>query len=53
MKRPRSELDATIEKIFKIYGQGGVNKALENQRKFWEVVLNGTLGYCLFKGIKK
>ncbi|MFW9827580.1 MAG: class I SAM-dependent methyltransferase [Candidatus Thorarchaeota archaeon] len=49
----RSELATTIERISGKYGQQAVNIALENQRKFWEVVLNGTLGYCLFKGIKK
>lgn len=49
----KSELAKTIERITKGYGQDAVNIALENQRKFWEVVLNGTLGYCLFKGIKK
>jgi hypothetical protein len=27
-------------------------KALENQKEFWEVILNGTQGYCLYKGIK-
>ncbi|MFW9968801.1 MAG: class I SAM-dependent methyltransferase [Candidatus Odinarchaeota archaeon] len=49
----RSELASLIERITKIYGQDAVNIALENQKRFWEVVLNGTLGYCLFKGIKK
>ena len=49
----RSELVTTIERITQKYGEQGVKKALENQRKFWEVVLNGKLGYCLFKGIKK
>ncbi|MFX1418217.1 MAG: class I SAM-dependent methyltransferase [Promethearchaeota archaeon] len=49
----KSELATTIERITKMYGQDAVHIALENQRKFWEVVLNGTLGYCLFKGIKK
>jgi ubiquinone/menaquinone biosynthesis C-methylase UbiE len=49
----RSELAETIKIITQDYGEDGVKKALENQRKFWEVVLNGTLGYCLFKGIKK
>ncbi|NVM36149.1 MAG: methyltransferase domain-containing protein [Candidatus Lokiarchaeota archaeon] len=49
----KSELATTIERIIKKYGQDAVHIALENQRKFWEVVLNGTLGYCLFKGIKK
>ena len=49
----RSELSDTIKKVTEIYGQEGVQKALTNQKKFWEVVLDGTLGYCLFKGIKK
>lgn len=48
-----SELATTIKKITQEYGEDGVKKALENQKKFWEVVLNGTLGYCLFKGFKK
>ncbi len=48
----RSELNATIRKITQEYGEDGVKKALKNQKKFWEVVLNGTLGYCLYKGIK-
>ncbi|MFX1436733.1 MAG: class I SAM-dependent methyltransferase [Promethearchaeota archaeon] len=47
-----SELNTTIKKITQNYGEDGVKKALENQKKFWEVVLNGTLGYCLYKGIK-
>lgn len=49
----RSELNDTIKKVTEMYGQEGVQKALTNQKKFWEVVLDGTLGYCLFKGIKK
>ncbi|MFX1348197.1 MAG: class I SAM-dependent methyltransferase [Promethearchaeota archaeon] len=48
-----TELATTIKKITLEYGEDGVKRALENQKKFWEVVLNGTLGYCLFKGIKK
>lgn len=49
----RSELSTTIQRITELYGEEGVKKALLNQKKFWEVVLDGTLGYCLFKGIKK
>ncbi|MFX1323739.1 MAG: class I SAM-dependent methyltransferase [Promethearchaeota archaeon] len=49
----RSELSNTIKKVTEMYGQEGVQKALTNQKKFWDVVLDGTLGYCLFKGIKK
>lgn len=49
----RSELATTINKITQEYGKEGVKRALENQKKFWEIVLDGKLGYCLFKGIKK
>ncbi|MHA2400672.1 MAG: SAM-dependent methyltransferase [Promethearchaeota archaeon] len=49
----RAELGALITKISQIYGQEGVQIALENQRKFTQVVLDGKLGYCLYKGIKK
>ena len=49
----RSELSTTIQRVIELYGEEGVKKALLNQKKFWEIVLDGTLGYCLFKGIKK
>ena len=49
----RSELSTTIQRVTELYGEEGVKKALLNQKKFWEVVLDGKLGYCLFKGIKK
>ena len=49
----RSELSTTIQRVTELYGEEGVKKALLNQKKFWEIVLDGTLGYCLFKGIKK
>lgn len=49
----REELSKTIEIITKEYGQDGVKKALENQKIFFQAVLEGKLGYCLFKGIKK
>jgi ubiquinone/menaquinone biosynthesis C-methylase UbiE len=48
----RSELITLIEKVSQKYGQEGVQIALENQKKFTQVVLDGKLGYCLFKGIK-
>jgi len=47
------EMGRTIEIITKEYGQDGVKKALENQKFFFQTVLEGKLGYCLFKGIKK
>ena len=49
----RSELGTTIGKITEVYGDQGVKTALENQKKFWDIVLSGKLGYCLYKGIKK
>ncbi|MFW9865455.1 MAG: class I SAM-dependent methyltransferase [Candidatus Thorarchaeota archaeon] len=49
----RSELANLMKSISQKYGQDGLNVALENQGKFTKVVLEGKLGYCLFKGIKK
>ncbi len=43
----------TAVRIFKIYGVAGVMKVFENERFFYRTVLNGTLGYALFKGVKK
>ena len=48
-----SELATLIERVSQKHGQEGVKTALENQKKFTQVVLDGKLGYCLFKGIKK
>lgn len=47
-----SELKNTMAKIVQKYGQKALNKALENQKIFFDAVLDGKLGYCLFKGIK-
>ena len=49
----RSELNKTIKIIAEQYGDQGVGKAFENQQIFAKAVLDGNLGYCLFKGIKK
>jgi hypothetical protein len=43
----------TAFRIFKIYGLKGVVKVFENERFFFRMVLNGGLGYALFKGTKK
>lgn len=48
-----SELATTIKRITQKYGEEGVKTSLENQKFFWDIVLDGKLGYCLFKGIKK
>ncbi|MBU0987404.1 MAG: methyltransferase domain-containing protein [Proteobacteria bacterium] len=42
----------TSAKIFNRYGLKGVFKAFENERAFYRAVLDGKLGYCLFKGVK-
>jgi ubiquinone/menaquinone biosynthesis C-methylase UbiE len=49
----RSELATLIERVSQKHGQEGVKIALENQKKFTQVVLDGKLGYCLYKGIKQ
>ncbi len=48
----RKELANTIERVTQEYGQQGVHKALENQKIFFSAILDGKLGYCLFKGKK-
>jgi ubiquinone/menaquinone biosynthesis C-methylase UbiE len=42
----------TSVKILRRYGLNGVFKAFENERVFYQAVLSGKLGYCLFKGLK-
>jgi ubiquinone/menaquinone biosynthesis C-methylase UbiE len=43
----------TAFRIYKIYGIKGVLKVFENEKIFISTVLNGELGYALFKGTKK
>ena len=43
----------TAYRVFKIYGFNGVLKVFENEKFFYKIVLNGELGYALFKGVKK
>ncbi|MFX0081801.1 MAG: class I SAM-dependent methyltransferase [Candidatus Hodarchaeota archaeon] len=49
----QSELAILMNNITQKYGEEGLKIALKNQQKFVKVVLDGKLGYCLFKGIKK
>lgn len=42
---------ATASKVFRHYGLKGVFKVFENERVFYRAILDGKLGYCLFKGI--
>jgi hypothetical protein len=48
-----SEKLITVLRIFKRYGLKGVLKVFQNEKKFFNAVLNGKIGYALFKGIKK
>jgi ubiquinone/menaquinone biosynthesis C-methylase UbiE len=43
----------TAFRIFKKYGFKGVIKVFENEKFFNNTILNGNLGYALYKGIKK
>ena len=47
-----SEKLRTVYRIFKLYGVKGVYKAFENEKIFYKTILNGELGYALFKGVK-
>lgn len=43
----------TVSRIFRKYGIKGVFTILKNERFYYKTVLDGKLGYALFKGIKK
>ncbi|MEI6436700.1 MAG: class I SAM-dependent methyltransferase [Bacteroidota bacterium] len=43
----------TAYRVFKVYGFKGVIKVFENEKFFFQIVLNNKLGYALFKGVKK
>jgi len=56
VKRPSQVLTlperiATAGRVFLRYGLKGVLKVFENERVFYRAILEGKLGYCLFKGI--
>lgn len=42
----------TAYRLYKKYGFKGVSKAFENENYLFKCILNGELGYALFKGIK-
>lgn len=42
----------TCARIYKRHGIKGVLKVFENEKIFYKAVLDGKIGYCLFKGIK-
>jgi hypothetical protein len=42
----------TMKKIFQKYGSKGVLTIMRNERLFYKTVLEGKLGYALFKGEK-
>lgn len=41
-----------LRRILKQYGFRGILTALKNERIFYRTILDGKLGYCLFKGVK-
>ena len=43
----------TAYRIMRLYGIKGVFKVFENEKIFYQTILNGELGYALFKGVKK
>jgi ubiquinone/menaquinone biosynthesis C-methylase UbiE len=47
-----AEKTLTVIKIMRTYGIKGVIKAFQNEKYFYSAVIDGKLGYCLFKGIK-
>ncbi len=47
-----SEKLITVKRIFQKYGLKGVFKASENEKIILRTILDGKLGYCLYKGIK-
>lgn len=42
----------TAYRIFKKHGLGGVIKVFQNEQIFWNAILDGKIGYALFKGVK-
>ena len=42
----------TFYRIFKKYGFKGVITIVKNERVFYKTILDGKLGYALFKGEK-
>ncbi|WP_366923469.1 hypothetical protein MFMK1_000361 [Metallumcola ferriviriculae] len=42
----------TAGRIVSLYGLKGLKKGFENRKIFYRAILDGKLGYCLFKGIK-
>jgi len=43
---------STTVRVFRKYGITGMLKAFENEKVFYRAVLDGKIGYCLFKGEK-
>jgi len=42
----------TMKRLISEYGFKAVLKAFENRKKFYNAVIDGKLGYCLYKGTK-
>lgn len=42
----------TLKRIWQKHGIKGVVKAMENEKIFFRAILDGKIGYCLYKGVK-
>lgn len=42
----------TLKRIMQQHGIKGILKAMENEKIFFKAILNGKIGYCLYKGVK-
>lgn len=47
-----SEKIITVYKVISKFGINGAIKAFNNEKYFYSAVIDGKLGYCLFKGVK-
>ncbi|MDJ0875922.1 MAG: methyltransferase domain-containing protein [Desulfobacterales bacterium] len=43
----------TVGRVYRQYGLKGIFKALENEKRFYGAVIDGKIGYGLFKGVKR
>jgi hypothetical protein len=48
----KAETTFLIGKVIEKYGEKGLKKLAENDKIFYKTLLDGIVGYCLFKGVK-
>lgn len=47
-----SERIRTVGRVYGRFGLKGIFKALENEKRFYRAIMDGKIGYGLFKGVK-